>query len=176
MSQYSLDGITPILPASGNFWAAPDSILIGKVQLDENASVWWGAVLRGDNELIRVGEGSNVQDGSVLHTDMGFPLTIGKNCTIGHKTILHGCTIGDNSLIGMGATVLNGAIIGRNCLVGANALITEGKEIPDNALVVGSPGKVIRSLDDEAVKELTATAQSYVDNWKRYKTGLQELT
>ena len=144
MPIYALDGVAPILPPEGNYWVAPDAVLVGKVKLDADASIWFGAVLRGDNELIHICEGSNVQDGCVLHTDMGFPMTVEPGCTIGHSAILHGCTIGENSLIGMGATVLNGARIGRNCLVGANALIAEGKIIPDNSLVLGAPGRVVR--------------------------------
>lgn len=175
MAIYSLDGVAPEFPAEGSYWVAASADLMGKVRLRNNASVWFHAVLRGDNEWIEVGEGSNVQDGAVLHTDMGAPLTIGANCTIGHKAILHGCTIGDNSLIGMGATVLNHVKIGRNCLIGANALIAEGKEIPDNALVVGAPGKIIRQLDDTAAAGLTRSAEGYVRNWKRYAAGLKPL-
>lgn len=175
MTIYALDGISPELPEEGAFWIAPDATLIGKVRLGRMASVWFGSVLRGDNDLITVGENSNIQDACVLHTDSGIPLTIGRNCTIGHKVILHGCTIGDNTLIGMGATILNHARIGRNCLVGANALITEGKEIPDNSLVVGAPGKVVRRLSDEAVVELTKAADHYVENWQRFAIGLKAV-
>ena len=175
MPCYALDGFSPELPEEGTYWLAPDAVLIGKVKLQPNASVWFGAVLRGDNELITVGENSNVQDGAVLHTDPGILLTIGKNCTIGHKAILHGCTIGDNSLIGMGATVLNGAVIGNNCLVGANALVTEGKVFPDNSLIVGSPAKAIRTLDADAVEGLKKSAESYVRNWQRFKRGLKPI-
>ncbi len=172
MPLYSLDGTTPQFPASGDYWVAPTAVLIGDIVLEDEASVWFGAVLRGDNERITVGRRSNVQDGSVLHTDMGFPLRIGADCTIGHRAILHGCVIGDNSLVGMGATVLNGAHIGRNCLIGANALIPEGKIIPDNSLVVGMPGKVVRTLDDKAIAGLTASAAGYVGNWRRFHAGL----
>ena len=175
MAIYELDGQGPELPANGNYFIADTADVIGKVRLLDSASVWFGAVLRGDNEWIDVGEGSNVQDGAVLHTDMGAPLTIGANCTIGHKAILHGCTIGDNSLIGMGATVLNHVRIGRNCLIGANALIAEGKEIPDNSLVVGAPGKIIRQLDEAAAAGLTRSAEGYMRNWKRYAAGLRPL-
>lgn len=175
MPLYALDGAGPDLPGDGAFWVAPTAVLIGKVRLHPDASVWWGAVLRGDNEWIEIGERSNVQDGSVFHTDLGAPLTIGKDCTIGHKAILHGCTIGDNSLVGMGATVLNHARIGRNCIIGANALIAEGKEIPDNSLVVGMPGKVVRTLDEASAEALTASAAHYVANWKRYAAGLEAL-
>ena len=175
MAIYSLDGVAPEFPAEGSYWVAASADLMGKVRLRHNASVWFHAVLRGDNEWIDVGEGSNVQDGAVLHTDMGAPLTIGANCTIGHKAILHGCTIGDNSLIGMGATVLNHAKIGRNCLIGANALITEGKVIPNNSLVLGAPGKVVRELTAEAIDSLPKSADSYVRNWQRFAQGLVPL-
>jgi carbonic anhydrase/acetyltransferase-like protein (isoleucine patch superfamily) len=173
MAVYALDGISPDLPGEGSYWIAPSADVIGKVRLLDDASIWFGAVLRGDNEWIIVGQGSNVQEGCVLHTDMGAPLTIGTNCTIGHKAILHGCDIGDNSLVGMGAIVLNNARIGRNCLIGAGALIPEGKIIPDNSLVVGQPGKIIRVLNDEAVSKLTASAESYQKNWKRFAGGLK---
>ena len=175
MTIYALDGISADLPGEGLYWIAPDAAVIGKVKLDRMASVWFGAVLRGDNELIHIGENSNVQDGAVLHTDMGAPLSIGKNCTIGHKAILHGCAIGDNSLVGMGATVLNHVRIGRNCLVGANALITEGKVIPDNSLVMGAPGKVVRELTAEAIAGLSKSAEGYVRNWQRFAAGLTPL-
>src|ERR1700760_320070 len=144
MPAYSLGNAHPEFPESGEYWIAPNATVIGRVTLKRNASVWFGAVLRGDNEPIVVGEESNVQDGCVLHTDAGTPLTIGKAVTVGHLAMLHGCTIGDNSLIGIGAVVLNGARIGKNCLIGAKALIPEGKEIPDGSLVVGAPGRVIR--------------------------------
>jgi Carbonic anhydrases/acetyltransferases, isoleucine patch superfamily len=171
MPIYALDGIRPVL-ADGDCWVAPDATLIGKVVLEAGSSVWFGCVLRGDNEEIRIGPGSNVQDVCVLHTDMGFPLTIGANCTVGHRAMLHGCTIGDNSLIGMGATLLNGARIGRNCLIGAGALIPEGKEIPDNSLVMGMPGKVVREIDEAAAERMRRTAEGYVRNWKRFRDGL----
>lgn len=172
MPLYSLDGVWPELPGDGDHWIAPSADVVGRVRVLQDASVWFCAVLRGDNEWITVGEGSNVQDGCVLHTDMGAPLTIGRDCTIGHKAILHGCVIGDNSLVGMGAIILNHARIGRNCLIGAGAFVGEGKTIPDNSLVVGSPGKVIRSIDEAAAAKLTLAAQSYVKNWKRFSTGL----
>ena len=175
MTLHTLDGVSPELPEEGRYWVAPNAILIGKVKLAANASVWFGAVLRGDNEPIVVGENSNVQDGCVLHTDMGAPLIIGKNCTIGHRAILHGCTIGDNSLIGMGATILNHAKVGRNCLIGANALVAEGKIIPDNSLVMGMPGKVVRELDAEAIAALPKSAEGYVRNWRRYAKGLMAI-
>ena len=148
---------------------------MGRVKLETNASVWWGAVLRGDNELITIGENANVQDGSVLHTDMGSPLTIGKNVTIGHMVMLHGCTIGEGTLIGIGSVVLNNTKIGKNCLIGANTLIPEGKEIPDNSMVLGSPGKVVRELGEDNAKMLEASAQHYVENWQRYARELRQI-
>jgi carbonic anhydrase/acetyltransferase-like protein (isoleucine patch superfamily) len=170
---YELDGIAPTL--AGECWAAPDAVLIGKVRLDRDASVWWGAVLRGDNELIHVGEASNVQDHCVLHTDMGYPLTIGAGCTIGHCAMLHGCTVGDNSLIGIGAIVLNGTRIGRNCIIGAHCLLPEGKDIPDNSLVVGSPGRVVRQLSEKDAAMLQRLSEHYVENWRRYGKGLRRI-
>ena len=175
MALYALDAASPDLPAEGRCWVAPDAQLIGRVRLRDNASVWFGAVLRGDNEWIEVGEGSNVQDLAVLHTDMGFPLVIGRNCTIGHRAMLHGCTVNDNSLIGMGATLLNGSVIGRNCLIGAGALIGEGKVIPDNSLVLGMPGKVVRELSAEAIEGLPKAAEGYVRNWQRFARGLRAI-
>ena len=153
---------------SGENWVAPNATIIGDVTLEKNSSVWFNAVIRGDNENIHVVEGSNVQDGSVLHTDPGCPLKIGKDVTIGHIVMLHGCTIGDNSLIGIGAVILNNAKIGKNCIIGAKALITENKEIPDNSLVVGAPGRVVRKLTDEEIGKITENAKHYQDNWKRY--------
>ena len=153
---------------SGENWVAPNATIIGDVTLEKNSSVWFNAVIRGDNENIHVGEGSNVQDGSVLHTDPGCPLRIGKDVTIGHIVMLHGCTIGDNSLIGIGAVILNNAKIGKNCIIGAKALITENKEIPDTSLVVGAPGRVVRKLTDEEIGKITENAKHYQDNWKRY--------
>ena len=170
-----LGGLAPILPADSRYWIAPNAVVLGHVRLDEDASVWFGAVLRGDNELITVGARSNVQDLTVIHSDIGFPATIGADCTIGHRAIIHGCTIGDNSLIGMGAIVLNGAVVGRNCLIGAGALIPESKVIPDNSLVVGMPGRVVRELDETAIRGLTASAAGYVANWKRFAAGLRPL-
>jgi len=172
MTLYALDGHLPQTPEDGDFWVAPDANVIGQVRLDSGSSVWFGCTLRGDNELIHIGAGSNVQESTVMHTDKGFPLTIGVNCTIGHKAMLHGCTIGDNSLIGMGATVLNGAKIGKNCLIGAGALITENKEIPDGSLVMGAPGKVVRTLDVTAIAGLTMSAVHYQDNMRRFRDGL----
>ncbi len=161
MTLYSYKNFAPECPENGDYFVAPDANVIGKVRLGEASSIWFGATLRGDNELIDVGEGSNVQENSVLHTDMGFPLTIGENCTVGHMAILHGCTIGNQSLIGMGATVMNGAVIGENCLIAAGALVTEGQNIPDGSLAVGRPAKVIRSLDDEAIAKLAKSATQY---------------
>ncbi len=151
-------------------YVADNATVIGSVVLHDRVSVWFNAVLRGDNDPIVVGEGSNVQDGAVLHTDPGFPLTVGRGVTVGHKVILHGCTIGDNTLVGMNAVVLNGASIGRNCLIGANALVTAGKQIADNSLVVGSPARVIRTLDEQALAENERAAASYVDKIRRYRT------
>ena len=173
MTLYSLDGHAPQI--ADDTWIAPDANLIGRIEVQEAASVWFGATLRGDNEPIVIGAGSNVQENTVMHTDMGFPLTIGAGCTIGHKAMLHGCTIGDNSLIGMGATVLNGAVIGRNCLIGAGALITEGKEIPDGSLVMGAPGKVVRALDAAAIEGLRASALHYQQNMRRFRAGLRAV-
>lgn len=171
MPLYALDGLAPELPASGNFWIAPTAVLIGRVIVKEGASIWFGAVLRGDNEPIVVGEGSNIQENSVLHTDPGCPLTIGTNVTVGHNVILHGCVIGDNSLVGMGATVLNRAVIPANSLVGAGALVTEGKTFPERSLIVGSPAKAVRALDDAAVEGLTKSALNYQRNAVRYAKG-----
>lgn len=159
----------------GDYWVADSATVLGRVVLEDEASVWFNAVLRGDNDLITVGAGSNIQDGAVLHTDPGMPLMIGKGVTIGHKVMLHGCTIGDNSLIGINAVVLNGAKIGKNCLIGANALIPEGKEIPDGSLVMGSPGKIVRELDERAIKGLTMSAAGYVMNYKRFKEQLRPI-
>ena len=167
---YALDGIRPQLHA--DTWVAPDANLIGRVVLEAGASVWFGATLRGDNEEIHVGAGSNVQENAVLHTDMGYPLTIGANCTIGHKAMLHGCTVGEGTLIGMGAMLMNGSRIGRGCLIGAGALITEGKEIADGSLVMGAPGKVIRLLDDGARTRLLHSALNYQAAMRRFRAGL----
>lgn len=175
MAIWEIDGIRPEFPTDGPWWVAPSAELIGRVRLKRDASVWFGAVLRGDNEWIEIGERSNVQDLSVLHTDIGSPLTIGDDCTIGHKVTLHGCTIGSNSLIGMGATILNGAVIGANCLVGAGALITEGKTFPDGSLIVGAPAKAIRSLDAAAIARLKASAEGYARNARRYADGLKPV-
>ena len=172
---YELDGIAPDLPTEQEYWVAPNANIIGNVRILPGASIWFGATLRGDNALIQVGIGSNVQENSVLHTDIGFPLIIGTNCTIGHQAMLHGCTIGDQSLIGMGSTILNGAKIGRNCLIGAGTLVTEGKVIPDNSLVVGAPGKVARVLNKTEIRGLLKSAHSYQANMRRFGLGLKVL-
>lgn len=174
MPAYAIDGKAPTFENADSNWVAPDATLIGNISVGRNAGFWFGVVIRGDNEPIVIGADTNVQEHTIMHTDPGFPLTIGEGCTIGHRALLHGCTIGDNSLIGMGAIVLNGARIGRNSLVGAGALVTEGKEFPDNSLIVGSPAKVIRTLDDAAVARLRASAAHYVANGKRFKAGLRK--
>lgn len=169
---YTLDGVAVELRGGGHY-VAPGAILVGRIVLEDRATVWFGAIARGDNEPIVVGPSSNVQDGAVLHADPGFPLTIGAHCTIGHQAMLHGCTIGDGSLVGIKAVVLNGARIGRECLIGANALVPEGKAIPDRSLVVGSPGRVVRTLTDEDVAGLRRAAGVYVANGARYRAGLR---
>ncbi|MDP3250903.1 MAG: gamma carbonic anhydrase family protein [Hydrogenophaga sp.] len=173
MAIYELDGTAPQLADSA--WVADSAKVMGNVVLAEDSSVWFGAVLRGDTETITVGKGSNIQDGSVLHADVGFPLTLGDNVTVGHQVMLHGCTIGDETLIGIGATVLNGAKIGKNCLVGARALVTEGKEFPDGSMIFGSPAKVVRSLTPEQIEGLRRSAQHYTENAERYRQGLKKI-
>ncbi len=173
MPIYAIDDIEPRFADRASSFIAPDATLIGRVEIGRDASVWFGAVLRGDNEAIVIGDGSNVQEHTVMHTDMGFPLTIGAGCTIGHKVMLHGCTIGDNSLIGMGAIVLNGARIGANSLVGAGALVTEGKEFPDGSLIVGTPARAVRTLDAEAIERIRWSASHYVANAKRFLRGFR---
>ena len=173
MAIYELDGVAPEVAASA--WVADSAEVMGNVQLAEDASIWFGAVLRSDCESITIGEGSNIQDASVLHADLGQPLVVGRHVTVGHQVMLHGCTIGDESLIGIGAVVLNGAKIGRNCLVGAGALITEGKEFPDGSMIIGSPAKAVRQLTPEQIEGLRRSAQHYVDNARRFKTGLRKL-
>tara|TARA_R110002110_G_scaffold99804_2_gene254893 strand:- start:10954 stop:11484 length:531 start_codon:yes stop_codon:yes gene_type:complete len=175
MPVYAIGDLKPILPADGDYWIAPNAEVMGKVELKKNASVWFGAVLRGDNELITIGENSNVQDGAVLHTDPGSPLTLGRDVTIGHKVMLHGCTIGEGSLVGIGSIILNNTTIGKGCLIGANSLIAEGKTIPDYSMVLGSPGKVVRTLDEETAAALKLSADHYVENWKRYAAGLTRI-
>jgi len=173
MALYELDGIAPDVDATA--WVADSAQVIGRVHLTEHASVWFGAVLRGDCENIRIGAGSNIQDNSVLHADIGKPLVVGHHVTVGHKVMLHGCTIGDESLIGMAAVVLNGAKIGKHCLVGAGALVTEGKEFPDGSMIVGSPARVVRQLAPEHIEALRTSARTYIDNARRFRDGLRAL-
>ncbi|KPD11186.1 gamma carbonic anhydrase family protein [Phaeobacter sp. 11ANDIMAR09] len=173
MTLYALGDNQPQLDA--DTWVAPDANLIGKVVLEAGASVWFGCTIRADHEEIRICEGANVQENVVMHIDAGYPLTVGKNCTIGHKVMLHGCTIGENSLVGMGATVLNGAKIGKNCLIGAGALITENKVIPDNSLVMGAPGKVVREVSPEQAKNLTLSALHYQENMRRFRDEMRPV-
>ena len=170
---YELDGTAPDVDEDA--WVAPDANVIGRVRLASGSSVWFGTTIRGDNEPISIGRDSNIQEACVLHTDLGFPLTVGARVTVGHKAMLHGCTIGDGALIGMGATVLNGAVIGEGCLIGANALVTEGKVIPPGSLVMGAPGKVVRELDAAARQALLASAENYRQNAARFRTGLREV-
>ena len=174
MAVYQLDTLTPRLADTA--WVADSAQVIGNVELAEGASIWFGAILRGDNELMRIGKNSNVQDGSMLHSDPGFPLTLGENVTIGHQVMLHGCTVGDGTLIGIKAVVLNGAKIGKNCLVGAGALVTEGKEFPDGSMILGSPAKVVRELSPEQIAGVARAAQHYVDNAQRYAAGVKKLS
>ena len=173
MAVYQLDTLTPHLADTA--WVADSAQVIGNVELAEGVSIWFGAILRGDNETLRIGRNSNVQDGSMLHSDPGFPLTLGENVTIGHHVMLHGCTVGDGSLIGIKAVVLNGAKIGKNCLVGAGALVTEGKEFPDGSMIMGAPAKVVRELTPEQIEGVARAAQHYVDNAKRYAAGLSKV-
>ena len=175
MPLYSFENHAPKFANRTTSWIAPTACLIGQISLAEQTSVWFGAVLRGDNEPITIGKGSNIQENVVVHTDMGFPLTIGNHCTIGHQAMLHGCTIDDNSLIGMGATVLNGAKIGKNSLVGAHALVPENKSYPDGSLIIGTPGKAVRTLSDEEIEGLRKSAQTYMDEIARYQEGLEEV-
>jgi carbonic anhydrase/acetyltransferase-like protein (isoleucine patch superfamily) len=172
MPLYALDGHAPQTPQPSQFWVAPDAHVIGRVILGVDIGIWFGAVLRGDNETITIGPETNIQEHALLHTDLGFPLTTGRGCTIGHGAILHGCTLGDHVLVGMGATVLNGAKIGAGSLVGANALVTEGKEFPPGSLIVGSPARAVRTLDEKALEGLRGSAAGYVRNWKRFAAGL----
>ena len=173
MAIYELDGIAPQLADSA--WVADSAQVMGDVALAADTSIWFGAVLRGDTETIRIGRGSNIQDLSVLHADVGMPLTVGEDVTVGHQVMLHGCTIGDGSLIGIGAVVLNGAVIGKGCLVGAGALVTEGKVFPDGSMILGSPAKVVRQLSPEQLEGLRRSAQHYVHNARRFRTGLKQL-
>lgn len=173
MTLYALGGHSPEI--HNDTWIAPDANLVGQVVVEQGGSVWFGCTIRADHEEIRVGQGSNVQENCVMHIDAGFPLTIGRNCTIGHKVMLHGCTIGDNTLVGMGAIVLNGAKIGKNCLIGAGALITENKVIPDNSLVMGSPGKIVRDVNEATVEKLHQSALHYQDNMRYFRDKLKEI-
>jgi carbonic anhydrase/acetyltransferase-like protein (isoleucine patch superfamily) len=173
MAIYALDDAAPRLDASA--WVADSAQVMGNVTLAADTSIWFGTVVRGDTESITVGRGSNIQDGSVLHADVGMPLVVGEHVTVGHKVMLHGCTIGDESLIGIGAIVLNGAKIGRNCLVGAGALVTEGKEFPDGSMIIGSPAKAVRQLSPEQIEGLRQSARHYVENARRFQSGLKQL-
>ena len=175
MPIYELGGQSPEFPEEGQYYIAETAVLIGRVRLKAETSVWFGAVLRGDNEWIELGERSQIQDNATLHTDPGFPLTIGHDCVIGHNVILHGCRIGDNSLIGMGAILLNGAKIGNNSLVGAGSVVTEGKTFPDHSLIVGSPARVLRTLDEKGVEMIRAGADIYVRRWKKYAKELKRI-
>lgn len=173
MAIYELDGMAPQIDDSA--WVADSAQVMGQVKLAKDVSIWFGAILRGDSDLIAVGEGSNIQDGSVLHADDGVPLSVGCNVTVGHQVMLHGCTIGDDSLIGIGAVVLNGAKIGKNCLVGAGALVTEGKEFPDGSMILGSPAKAVKQLSPQQIEGLRNSARHYVENAQRFKSGLRKL-
>jgi carbonic anhydrase/acetyltransferase-like protein (isoleucine patch superfamily) len=175
MPLYSLDGRRPSLPPEGRCWIAPNATVIGDVRLGTDVGIWFGAVLRGDNEPIVIGARTNIQEGCTLHTDMGSPLEIGEDCTVGHNVVLHGCTIGAGSLIGMGSVVLNGAKIGRGCLIGARALITEDKVFPDHSMILGAPAKAIRAVDESTVAEMRASASHYVENWRRFASGLERI-
>ena len=175
MAIYTLGDWTPEFPAGGEYWVAPDAVVVGRVRLRRHASVWFGAVLRGDNDWIELGENSNIQDNSVVHTDPGQPTIIGANVTVGHKVILHSAIVGDNSLVGMGAILLNRCRIGRNCLIGAGAIVTEGKEIPDNSMVIGAPGRVVRQLTEPQLALLKMSSDVYVKNYQRFREGLKKL-
>jgi carbonic anhydrase/acetyltransferase-like protein (isoleucine patch superfamily) len=175
MSIFELAGQRPEFPADGQYWIAETAVVIGRVRLKSEASVWWGAVLRGDNEWIEIGERSQIQDNATLHTDPGFPLTIGRGCVIGHNVVLHGCTVGEGSLIGMGAILLNGVGIGANSIVGAGALVTEGRTFPDNSLIVGAPARVVRTLDAKAAEMIASGADIYVRRWRHYAGALKRI-
>jgi carbonic anhydrase/acetyltransferase-like protein (isoleucine patch superfamily) len=175
MTAYRIGDVSPQLPPEGTYWIAPTASVMGNVRLLAGASVWFGAVVRGDNDLMTIGENSNVQDGSVLHSDPGSPLTIGAGVTIGHMVMLHGCTIGDNTLVGIGSIILNRTKIGKNCLIGANTLITEGKEIPDNSVVMGAPGRIVRQAGEREEGMNRMSALHYVENWKRYANDMKPL-
>ena len=175
MPVYALGDAAPTFPENGAFWIAPGAQVMGNVTLAEDVSIWFNAVLRGDNEPITIGRGSNVQDGAVFHTDPGFPLVVGENVTVGHMALLHGCSVGDGTLVGMGAMVMNGAKVGKGCLIGANAMVTEGKEIPDGSMVLGSPGKIVRTLDEAAIKMIGRGAKVYQDRHRQYRSDLREI-
>ena len=176
MPIYALDGDAPQLPEDGSVFVAPGAHVIGRVRFGANVGVWFGAVIRGDNEWMEIGDGTNIQDNCTLHSDFGLPLTIGAGCTIGHGAIVHGCTIGDHVLVGMGATILHGAVIGSNSIVGANALVTEGKSFPERSLIVGSPARAIRTLDDATIEKLKQSAADYVGNAARFARTLKDIT
>jgi len=175
MPVYAIGDLVPELPEDGDYWIAPDAHVMGRVRIGRGVNIWFGAVLRGDNDLIAVGDGSNVQEGAMLHTDHDMPLTVGRDVTVGHHAILHGCTVGDNSLIGMGATVLNKAVIGRNCLVGANALVTEGKIFADHSLIVGAPAKAARELDASWAESIRKSATGYAAKGRQFARDLRRL-
>ena len=174
MTLYTLDGVAPKTPGAGKFWVAPSATVIGNVEIGEDASVWWGVVIRGDLDAIRIGRGCNIQDNAVLHADPGLPLTLGENVTVGHMAMVHGCTVCAGALIGIGAIVLNGAVIGEDCLVGAGTLVPEGKSFPARSLILGSPGRVVRTLGEDDIARMRKTAKGYQDRWKRYLAGLTE--
>lgn len=175
MTLYSLENTAPVPPESGDYFIAPGAHVIGNVHIGDGVSIWFGTTIRGDNEPIVLGDGANIQENSVLHTDPGFPMTLGRQVTVGHRAMLHGCTVGEGSLIGMGATILNGAVIGAGSLIGAGALVTEGKEIPSGVLVLGSPGKIVRDLTKDEIAGLKRTADHYVQNQRRFRAGLKEI-
>ena len=175
MTVYSIGDKTPTLPAEDNYWIAPGAHVMGQVVLGDNVGIWFGSVLRGDNDVIVIGDETNIQENTIIHADPGCPVTIGNNCTIGHNAIIHGCTIGNNTLIGMGATILNNAKIGNNCLVGAGALVTENKEFPDGSLIVGSPAKAVKELDENTIANLTRSSKHYVENFKKFSKELKKI-
>ena len=175
MPIYNLGKKEPQLPSEGSYWVAPDAHVIGNVILGQDVGIWFGSVLRGDNDLIKIGNETNIQENTIIHVDPNTPVTIGNNCTIGHNAIIHGCTIGNNSLVGMGATILNNAKIGNNCLVGAGALVTENKEFPDGMLIIGSPAKAVRELSPEMITDMTRSSKHYVDNFNKFIKELKEI-
>ena len=175
MPLYELDGVRPELPASGNYWIAPDAVLIGKVKLEEGASVWFGAVLRGDNEPITIGAKTNIQDGTILHTDPGYPCVVGPNCTVGHNAIVHGCIVGASCLIGMGATLMNGSKVGARSVVGANSLVSERKEFPEGSLIVGAPARAIRTVDEATLQHVERASEIYFNRWRKYTEKLKRI-